>query len=329
MRLNSFGQTGLPRHAFLAGVAALALSVPSLAHAQAGDQSGGEEADDAPSGNVIVVTATKREQTLQETPISVSVTSGETIEQAQIRDLIDLQTVSPSLRVSQLQSSSNTTFIIRGFGNGANNFGIEPSVGVFIDGVFRSRSAGSLGDLGNVQRIEVLRGPQSTLFGKNASAGVISVVTREPQYEFGGSLEASYGNYDAVVLKGSLTGPIGENVAFSIDGGLNKRDGYSRIVNLDTDLSDRDRYNVRGQLLFEPTPDLKFRLIGDYENIDEVCCTVGNVVAGPTAAAIFAVGGALDPENLFSYDNFLNKEPVNKIENYGVSLQADWNVGAL
>src|SRR3546814_11549456 len=82
-------------------------------------------------------------------------------------------------------------------------------------------------------------------------------------------------------------------------------------------------------MLFEPSPDLKVRRIGDYENIDEVCCSVGNVVAGPTAAAIFAVGGALDPENLFSYDNFLNKEPVNKIENYGVSLQADWNVGAL
>src|SRR3546814_17931268 len=108
MRLNSFGQTGLPRHAFLAGVAALALSVPSLAHAQAGDQSGGEEADDAPSGNVIVVTATKREQTLQGTPLSVSVTSGETIEQAQIRDLLDLQTVSPSLRVRKLQSSTTT-----------------------------------------------------------------------------------------------------------------------------------------------------------------------------------------------------------------------------
>ncbi|OGS52768.1 MAG: TonB-dependent receptor [Erythrobacter sp. RIFCSPHIGHO2_12_FULL_63_10] len=329
MRLNSFGQTGLPRHAYLAGVAALALAIPNLAHAQASTEGGSEEADDAPSGNVIVVTATKREQTLQETPISVSVTSGETIERAQIRDLIDLQTVSPSLRVSQLQSSSNTTFIIRGFGNGANNFGIEPSVGVFIDGVFRSRSAGSLGDLGSVQRIEVLRGPQSTLFGKNASAGVISVVTREPQYEFGGSAEVSYGNYDAIVVKGALTGPIGENVAFSIDGGINKRDGYSRIVNLDKDLSDRNRYNVRGQLLFEPSPDLKFRLIGDYENIDEVCCTVGNVVAGPTVPAIFGVGGALDPENLFSYDNFLNKEPINKIENYGVSLQGDWNVGAL
>src|SRR3546814_20889857 len=122
MRLNSFGQTGLPRHAFLAGVAALALSVPSLAHAPAGDQSGGEEADDAPSGNVIVVTATKREQTLQDTPISVSVTSGETIEQAPIRDVLDPQTVCPPLAASRLQNSSHTTSLITRFGNGPTQY---------------------------------------------------------------------------------------------------------------------------------------------------------------------------------------------------------------
>ena len=153
-------------------------------------------ADVAPATNpnIIVVTATKREQTLQEVPVSVSVTTGETLERAEIRDLQDLQTVSPSLRVSQLQSSANTTFIIRGFGNGANNAGVEPSVGVFIDNVFRSRSAAQINDMANVQRVEVLRGPQSTLFGKNASAGVISVVTREPQFAFGGSVSATYGN---------------------------------------------------------------------------------------------------------------------------------------
>lgn len=133
--------------------------MPGAAFAQdAQSDTAAPEADD----NVIIVTASKREQTLQETPISVSVTSGETIERAQIRDVLDLQTVVPSLRVSQLQTSSATTFIIRGFGNGDNNFGIEPSVGVFIDGVFRSRSASALSDLNMVQRVEVLNGPQST-----------------------------------------------------------------------------------------------------------------------------------------------------------------------
>jgi outer membrane receptor protein involved in Fe transport len=324
MRSTNTGTAGSYRFTLLAGAAAFALATPGIAFAQ--DQEPELEAPE--SSNQIIVTASKREQTLQEVPISVSVTSGETLENAQIRDVLDLQTVTPSLRVSQLQSASATTFIIRGFGNGDNNFGIEPSVGVFIDGVFRSRSAAALSDLNMVSRIEVLNGPQSTLFGKNASAGVISVVTREPQYEFGGQVEASYGNFNALVLKGEITGPISENIAFSIDGSYNRRDGYANIVNLDEDLSDRNRWTARGQLLIEPTPDFKVRIIGDYGKIDEVCCQVSTLVAGPTAGAIFAVGGALDT-NFFSYNTFLSQVPRNEVDNYGGSIQADWNIGNL
>ncbi|MGA0800317.1 MAG: TonB-dependent receptor plug domain-containing protein, partial [Steroidobacteraceae bacterium] len=119
----------------------------------------------------IIVTATKRAQTLQDVPVAVSVTPVETINKASIKDISDLASIVTSLRVSTLQTSTNTNFIIRGFGNGANNPGIEPSVGLFIDGVYRSRSAGAIGDLVDVERVEVLRGPQSTLFGQNASAG--------------------------------------------------------------------------------------------------------------------------------------------------------------
>ncbi|RYD61248.1 MAG: TonB-dependent receptor, partial [Sphingomonadales bacterium] len=194
------------------------------------------------SSDEIVVTATKRETTLLDTPIAVSVTTGDAIERAQIRDLIDLQTLVPSLRVSQLQSSANTNFIIRGFGNGANNAGIEPSVGVFIDGVYRSRSAAQIADLPNLERVEVLRGPQSTLFGKNASAGIISIVTARPKFEFGGNVEASYGNYNAIVVKGNVTGPLSDTVAFSLGANYNKRDGYMRDVALNRDVNDRNRY---------------------------------------------------------------------------------------
>ncbi|MFN5819384.1 MAG: TonB-dependent receptor plug domain-containing protein, partial [Novosphingobium sp.] len=128
--------------AALLGAAAL----PATAYAQEAQVEEAQPAPDAPEaaegeGNEIVVTATKREQTLQDVPVAVSVTTAETIERAQIRDLKDLQTLVPALRVSQLQSSANTNFIIRGFGNGANNPGIEPSVGVFVDGVYRSRTA--------------------------------------------------------------------------------------------------------------------------------------------------------------------------------------------
>jgi len=320
------------RAALFTGAAAAAFSIPAAAMAQ---DAGGENVDaaDALDDNVdsgiIIVTASKRETTLQETPISVSVTSGETIERAQIRDLSDLQTVAPSLRVNTLQSSANTNFIIRGFGNGANNAGIEPSVGVFIDGVYRSRSAAQIGDLANVQRIEVLRGPQSTLFGKNASAGVISVVTREPQFEFGGSVSATYGNFDQMVFKADVTGPIGENIAFSIDGNYNKRDGYASVPNLGIDVNNRDRWSLRGQLLIEPSSDLKIRLIGDYSKIDEDCCFAGNIVAGPSVPAIFGVGGAVDPENLFSFTTFLNVPPSNVIDNYGGSAQIDYQAGPI
>ncbi|MEP2179546.1 MAG: TonB-dependent receptor, partial [Marinomonas sp.] len=205
---------------------------------------------------------------------------------------------------------------------------IEPSVGVFIDGVFRSRSAAALSDLSNVQRIEVLNGPQSTLFGKNASAGVISVITREPQFEFGGKVEASYGNFNSIVVKGDLTGPLTDNIAFSLDGSINKRDGYATIVNLDEEQNNRDRWSARGQLLIEPTSDLSIRLIGDYSEIDEVCCQVTTLVAGPVTGAINAVGGQLSTDR-FSYDAFLNFVPTNEVKNYGVSGQINWDTGPL
>ncbi len=330
MRSNISGAAGTTRFALLAGAATFALSAPGVALAQTAPDADEPELEAPQSSNQIIVTASKREQTLQETPISVSVTTGETLENAQIRDVLDLQTVTPSLRVSQLQTSSASTFIIRGFGNGDNNFGIEPSVGVFIDGVFRSRSAAALGDLPNVQRIEVLNGPQSTLFGKNASAGVISVVTREPQFDFGGSVEAVYGNFNTVVLKGDITGPLTDSIAFSLDGNYQRRDGYSTIVNLDEEQNNRDRYSVRGQLLIEPNSDFKIRAIVDYSEIDEICCQVGTLVAGPTVAAINAVGGAIGtPETFFDYEANLNFVPTNTVENYGASVQMDYQVGAI
>ena len=311
--------------AMLSTISVASLGFGTIAYAQDSAPQAEEEAVDE---NVIIVTATKREQTLQDVPISVSVTTAETIERAQVRDLLDLQTLVPSLKVGQLQSSANTNFIIRGFGNGANNAGIEPSVGVFIDGVYRSRSAAQIGDLANIQRVEVLRGPQSTLFGKNASAGIISIVTKEPQFEFGGGAEISYGNYDAIVVRANVTGPIAETLAVSIEGNYNKRDGYINVVNRGTKSNDRDRYGVRGQLLWEPSDTLKLRLIADYDKIDEICCGVANVVSGPATAAVngSAGGVSLLPNRPFAHDVFQNFDSVNKIKNYGFSGQIDWDL---
>ena len=226
----------------------------------------------------------------------------------------------------QLQNSAQTNFIIRGFGNGANNAGIEPSVGVFIDGVYRSRSAAQISDLPNLERVEVLRGPQSTLFGKNASAGVISVVSKKASFEQEGFLEASVGNYDAIQVKGYLSGPMSDRLAYSIGGTYNKRDGYAENINLGTDVSNRDRYAIRGELLFEASDNATWRLIGDYDELDEICCTVSNIVFGPTGGALTFLNGGTPPvvvQDPFSYDVSLNFDPTNEAENSGISLQGD------
>ncbi|MCB2078218.1 MAG: TonB-dependent receptor [Novosphingobium sp.] len=312
------------RATFLAGAAALIVGLPATALAQ----DTGELPAIEYSGNEIVVTATKREQTLQEIPVAVTVTPLETIERAQVRDIMDLQGLVTSLRVRQNQSSANANFFIRGFGNGANNAGIEPSVGVFIDNVYRSRAAAQIADLPDIERVEVLRGPQSTLFGKNASAGIINIVTRKPQFTFGGNVEASYGNFDAMVFKGVVTGPVSDSIAASLAGSWNKRDGFTRDLGTGNRTDERNRWFVRGQVLFDPGSDLSVRLIGDYGEIDENCCAALNVRSSSATNAIRLLGGQVnsadDPLANVVYSNF---DSTNLIKNYGVSGQIDYDLG--
>ncbi|MGB1157830.1 MAG: TonB-dependent receptor [Porticoccaceae bacterium] len=279
----------------------------------------------------IVVTANKREQTLQEVPISVSVTTGETIQRASIVDLIDLQTSVPSLRVNQLQSSAQTNFVIRGYGNGANNPGIEPAVSVYIDGVPRTRSSAMLADLPTVERIEVLSGPQSTLFGKNASAGVINVTTMLPEDELGGMLEATAANYDSRIIKGTLTGPITDNLSFRLSASDNSSDGYGTNITTGDSVNTRDRYAIRGQLLYTPADDLTIRLIADYNEIDEVCCAASALSYGDASrvAAMIAAQSGFDTTaiNPWARELNMNYNPTNQLEGKGVSLQIDKDLG--
>jgi len=300
------------RHALM-GTAALAV-IATPAFAQVADE--------------IIVTATKREQTLQEVPVAVTVTPAETIERAQILDIADLSSVVPALRVSQNQNSQQTTFSIRGFGSGGNNVGIEPSVGVFVDGVYRSRAAAQIGDLPKLERVEVLRGPQATLFGKNSSAGVISIVTAAPSFDTEGYIEGGVSNYDGKLGKAYISGPVSENVAASLGGSFITRDGYAEsAIDGVPDTNDRDRYNLRGQLLFEPTDDVAFRVIADYGQIDEICCHVTNIVNGPTSALIQGLGGQLaDPTDPFAYVDFADQPKANGIEDYGLSFHANVNL---
>jgi len=302
-----------------ASASAFALLATAPAFAQ-------DSADD-----VIVISATKRNTTLQATPVAVSVTKADVIEKAQILDIKDLQSVVPTFRVSQLQNAGNTTLSIRGFGNGGNNIGIEPSVGLFIDGVYRSRAASQIGDLPNLERVEVLSGPQSTLFGKNASAGVVSIVTAKPEFETSGYVEAGVGNYNFGYAKGYITGGITDTLAVSLGGGFQKRDGYFEPApgTRGGDFNDLRRYSFRAQALWEPIDDFSARLIWDKSVLDENCCGVTTAIVGPTAAVIGALGAQIpSPNDPFSYETAVNRETVNEIDDGGFSLEmnydADW-----
>lgn len=308
----------------LFGASMLAVTVATPSYAQTAPQA--QAADE--HGADIIVTATKREQTLQNVPISVAVTDAATVEKSQIRDLIDLQSVVPSLKVTQFQSAGQTNFIIRGFGNGNGNDGIESSVGIFIDGVYRSRSAAALDDLPEIERIEVLRGPQSTLFGKNVSAGAISIVTKRPQFDFGGKAEVTVGNYGAFQTKGTVTGPLSETLAARLSGSFNSRDGYFHNVTTNGAVNDRNRWSVRADLLYKPNSDFSLRLIADYNKIVEVCCGVAQIQNGPATLAIgalgFPIGNAANP---FSRNVVMNTDPKNRVIGKGISGQIDYNLG--
>ena len=293
---------------------------------------GKARADAEQTTDDIVVTATKREQTLQDVPVSVSVTSEQTIQRAQIRDLIDLQSVVPSLKVAQTNTVGSTNFYIRGFGNGAGNVGIEGSVGVFIDGVYRSRSAASLNDLPEIERIEVLRGPQSTLFGKNVSAGAINIVTKRPQFELGGRLDLTVGNYGQLVAKATATGPLTDTLAIRLSGDVDQRDGFFKNVVTGQKDNDRNRASGRVDLLWNPVDRLSIRLIGDYNEINERCCAAVQLLNGPATQFIaatppFGLGGAVtNPATRFNRTVAFDRDPTNHIVGKGVSGQIDYDL---
>lgn len=285
----------------------------------------------------ITITATKRESTLQDVPISVSVTSEATLAKAHVRDLIDLPSLVPSLQVTQFNAVGQTNFLIRGFGNGSGNDGIESSVGVFVDGVYRSRTSSALDDLPEVSRIEVLRGPQSTLFGKNVSAGAINIVTAKPQFKSAGSGSIDLGNFKQRQARASVTGPINENLAYRLSASANVRDGYLHNRTTGGDVNDRDRWSVRADVLWKRDKDLSLRVIADYNQIRETCCGAVSIFNGPASAYIGAaapngLGQRIsDPANKFDDSIAFNTDPVNRLDGKGVSAQIDWKntLGAL
>jgi len=221
----------------------------------------------------IIVTATRRSEALSDVPLAISAVTAASLQNSGASDIRQLNQLSPSLLVSSTSSEAAAGGArIRGIGTVGDNPGLESSVATFIDGVYRSRAGVGLTELGAIDRIEVLRGPQGTLFGRNASAGLISVITAKPSFNFGAEGEATYGNYNQFRLSGGITGPISSTVAARLDGVYSKRDGFLRDIVSGRGINNRDRWLLRGQVLFQPSDDLSFRLIGDYADRREECC---------------------------------------------------------
>ena len=261
------GRHGTVSHALKFSAACLALAIPSLSYAQEAPQAEEENANDE-----IVVTAQGRTQLLSDVPVAISAVTAETLQNSGANDIRQLNQVAPSLLVSSTGSEANGSARIRGIGTVGDNPGLESSVPVFIDGVYRSRSGIGLNELGEIERVEVQRGPQGTLGGRNSSAGLISIYSKKPSFTFGGSGELTYGNYNFMRAASSITGPISEQLAFRVDGVYVKRDGFYTDDQNGRDVNNRNRYFLRGQLLFEPSDALTVRLIADYTSRKEECC---------------------------------------------------------
>ncbi|MFQ3896106.1 TonB-dependent receptor [Sphingobium sp. GW456-12-10-14-TSB1] len=326
-----------------AGMIALTMAMPAAAQ----DTTAPQAAVDQDSAEIIV-TATRRASPLSDVPIAVSAVSAQAMQNSGASDIRTLNQLAPSLLVSSTGSEANASARIRGIGTVGDNPGLESSVAVFIDGVYRSRTGAGLNELGEIERVEVLRGPQGTLFGRNASAGLINIISKAPENTFSAKGEITYGNYDYWRLSGRVTGPVADGIALSLDGVWSKRDGFYKLVdtagNNVGDTNDRDRYFLRGQALIEPNDDLSIRLIGDYTNRDESCCGAAYTEARertPAAgggyntapfnriAAILAGQGsviAADP-----YDRELTITPgrdyVSKLKDWGVSGEVNYDLG--
>jgi len=299
---------------------------------------GAAAAQDGPTTvDDIIVTAQKREQSLQDVPIVVTTLSQAALEGAGVRDIKDLQILTPGMTVTSTQSETATTARIRGVGTVGDNPGLESSVGVVIDGVYRSRNGVGFGDLGELSRIEVLKGPQGTLFGKNTSAGVINIISEAPSFTPGFEAEATYGNFGAWGIAGSVTGPLSDKVAGRLYMAKRERDGFYDVVTgagprQETDDQNQNFWTARGQLLILPSDDISIRLIADYSKRDEYCCVSTQVRTGPTVAFINAVGGqqaAPAPgfgELPFSRTAYANRGTGQTMEDMGFSAEANIDI---
>jgi len=309
---------------------------PTAAAETKGDEDATAAAVPADSGEAITVTARRRAETAQEVPIAISVVGGDQIDNTGSFNVGRLQQLAPAL---QFYSSNprNSAVNIRGLGApfGLTNDGIEQGVGIYVDDVYYARVASSTFDFLDVAQIEVLRGPQGTLYGKNTTAGAINITTNQPTFDFEGKAELSIGNLGFQQAKGAVSGPLTDVLAARIAVSATSRRGTIYNVTTDRWVQSQDNIGVRGQLLWRPTDTLDVTLTGDWNRQDAVCCGSVFVRTGATQRplnrqfAALAAAQGYAPPSTDPYDRLTdldaNLNAGNEIG--GAALRVKWDVG--
>jgi iron complex outermembrane recepter protein len=288
----------------------------------------------------VVVTARRRNENLQSVPAAISAIGGDHLDTSYTVNTQLLSQLVPALYYNSA-NPRNTAYTIRGLGSNtlsisAANDGIEPGVGFYVDQVYHGRPATASFDFTDIERVEVLRGPQGTLFGKNTTAGAIHIISRQPTFEPEVTAEASFGDNDFVQAKGAVSGPlIGDVLAGRLSAQITQRDGVIHNVRTGKELNELDNYAVRGQLLWVPSESLELRLIGDVSDLDSSCCTQSFLRVGQSrrsAARQFpslAAGLGYEPASRDVFDRLsdIDADLYVSTQDGGVSLIADWELG--
>jgi outer membrane receptor protein involved in Fe transport len=298
-----------------------------------------QEEEEQSNLETIIITAQKRAQNLQEVPVAVTAINGSELAESVIKDVFDLRTNVPSLATFQSQSATQSSFAIRGIGTSSQNFGLESSVGLYVDNVFRSRQNSIINNLVDIDSVEVLRGPQGTLFGKNTPSGAISVGTKAPNHDGAdGFVEATLGNFNLRNFSGATNiSAIEDVLAFRITAFTSNRDGFVDDVNFGDDvLNDRDRFGVRLQALYTPNDDLSVRVIIDKSEIDEICCAAATRFSNfqSPATGEFGTDAAFAAQGIpfFTGDQFfdrtisLNSLPIATNDDSGISVEVNYDI---
>ncbi len=319
---------------------AFAAAVPAIAQSVEPEADTARDAGTAPD---ITVTARRRVESLESVPVAVSVIGRNLLDRSYTVNTQQLSLLVPALNYSSA-NPRNTAFTIRGLGSSVvavsqANDGLEPGVGFYVDQVYHARPATAAFDFTDIDQIEVLRGPQGTLFGKNTTAGAINITTRLPSFTPEANEELSVGSYNFVQAKASASGPLfGDTVAFRISGLSTRRDGVIRNVRTGADHNEIGNQAVRGQLLIKPSETFQLRLTADFSNFDANCCTQVYLRVGssqrPAARqypflAANAPGGAYAPASLNPYDRVTDIDAALAVDTNegGASAIADWNLG--